>query len=420
MRYFINLIRMGFLAASGLWLVWLGGCESAAGPCLTGKIAQDPGPCGHGLAVVNTDYIRSELTVLGLDGQILSQSLLPSAQDPKSGGPLLSGDLIVPLSPSQGGEIVVIDRSYGKINWIDPFQARVIHSAETGIEFKSNPHDYLKISAEKAYVSRYEPNTKPNQKPLDEGSDILIIDPADGQMLGRIDLTPAMAGEDPAFFPRPDRMLRAGDRVYTLLQGYSLDFVESAESRVAVIDIHTDSIIDVFILKGLHGCGAMDISPQQSEIAIGCSGEFAGDSLPTLDQSGLALLSLGSPMTEIKRWMASEFGAGAIGLSLAYVADGRIVFSTLGFADYMTGNKVNDLAIELDMNTNKFDTLIQSEPFSLGDVRCAAACSACFIADTAVPGVHRFLPDSQLSLKSTGPVPIQSCSGHPPRFLGIF
>lgn len=413
-----------FRMLCGLALVFcLGACESAGTPCGQSGIPAQTGSCGLGLAVVNTDYVTTELSALAFDGGILSRSLASSAQAGTQGRGLLSGDAVLPLSSPGTGEIIIIDREYNKIEWIDPQKALPVRSAAASIEFKSNPHDYLNISNTKAYLSRYEPNLNtPAPMSLDEGSDILVLDPQNGGMLSRIDMMPAMKGEDPAFFARPDRMIRIGDRVYVLLQGYSLDFIESAESRVVVIDTLTDSIIETFILKGLHGCSALALAPEEDEIAVGCSGEFAGDSLPTLEQSGLVLLSVAPPLSEKRRWMAVEIGAGPLGLSLSYAAKGHIVFSTLGLLDYLSGEQVDDVAIELDTNTGVFRTLLSAEPFSLGDIRCAPLCSSCFIADSKAQNgaVHMFLVNADGSLSAPQTIPTDSCSGHPPRYLGIF
>lgn len=396
------------------------GCASPEPVCISTPVSAEPGPCGRGLSVVQTDYDRTEITALGLDGRVLSELLFSSYDE--NGGRVLSGDVVLPLSPEQSGEIVLIDRAFGYIDRIDPSKAGLLKQATTSLEFHSNPHDYLRLSDTKAYVSRFEPNTKPMPAALDEGSDLLILDPSSGQMLGRIDLVPAMAGEDPAFFPRPDRMIQINDRVYVLLQGYSLDFLTSAESRVVAIDVQSDSIVDVFVLKGLHGCSALSASPSAGELAVGCSGEFAGDSLPTLEQSGLVLLSAAGKLEEKQRWMAADIGAGPLGLSLAYASDGLLLFSTLGYVDFESEKSLDDMAIALNINTGVFQTLLQAPAFALGDVRCAPSCGACFVADaqTREGAVHRFLLNTSGGLDHAEIIPMHACSGLPPRYLGFF
>ena len=110
------------------------------------------------------------------------------------------------------------------------------------------PFPTLWHSAHKAYVTRYETNGNPTADPsdLDEGDDLLVIDPTDVRILGRISVSsyatsPPEGGTTQA---RPDHGVLAGDRVYVTLNSISADFSVTGPGRVLVIDPATDTVTE--------------------------------------------------------------------------------------------------------------------------------------------------------------------------------
>ncbi len=95
----------------------------------------------------------------------------------------------------------------------------------------SNPQDIVVVSPDKAYVT------------LMERDYVLVLDPADGAELGRIDLS-ALADADG--FPEAAEMVRVGDRVYVAIQRLDRDsfWAPVGDSYLAIIDIHTDEIVN--------------------------------------------------------------------------------------------------------------------------------------------------------------------------------
>src|SRR5438046_7877171 len=93
-----------------LWLSLLAACGATrVAPDSQGASVQ-PGPCGRGLVVVQTEYQSSNVSLLGFDGQVLSESLLSSGTASSGFGVRLSGDVVTPSSAQDGAEIVLIDR----------------------------------------------------------------------------------------------------------------------------------------------------------------------------------------------------------------------------------------------------------------------------------------------------------------------
>jgi hypothetical protein len=71
----------------------------------------------------------------------------------------------------------------------------------------ANPHDVVIISDSKAYVTRYGKNAAPGSR-IEDGDDLLMVDPRDGTVGGRIDLsayasTDALIGRRPPPGPNP-------------------------------------------------------------------------------------------------------------------------------------------------------------------------------------------------------------------------
>ena len=61
-------------------------------------------------------------------------------------------------------------------------------SVKGGTFQQPNPHDVVIVSDSKAYVTRYEKNGAASPTPTAAGDDVLIIDPRNGNVAGRIDL----------------------------------------------------------------------------------------------------------------------------------------------------------------------------------------------------------------------------------------
>jgi hypothetical protein len=299
-------------------------------------------------------------------------------------------------------------------------------SVATG--FAANPRDYWLLSPSKAYVTRYDPNLDPGRQPMDEGSDVVIVDPEARTVVGRIDMTPTLANEPAGYFPRPDRLLGiddgALDGVLVLLGGYSSDFLSSLASRVGWIDPDRDSLDQTVVLEGMHGCTAMALSPSGNRVAVACSGEFAGDSVTTLAESGIVILSLHDGVKETRRFPAAKFGKNPVGGTVAYASDTRIVFTTFGQFDDKGESLREDALVQLDVEAGDFEVLLRSDgrPFTLGDVRCAPTCGVCYVADAKRSGgvIHRFVMGEDGGLGARSEIVVDRTIGLPPRNLGWF
>lgn len=407
------------------------GCNAPAPPEDTGGTDAPEGPCGIGAVVISSDYQSTSVGLLSWDGAVLSASIASSASAPLVLSAPLSGDVTAPTMSLRGGRLALIDRSASALTWLDARRGEVTGQLSVATGFTANPQDYIEVSPVKAYVPRLEPNLAPGAQPLDGGSDVLVVDPEARALVGRVDLAPAMAGEAPAFHPRPSRTALVEDSLYVLLTASTLSFLETAASRLVEIDARDDAIKAVTLLDGLHGCTGFAVSPSGARLAVVCSGSFGGDSTANLAEAGVVILARGQEdddgLVEERRWTAAELGEGSPGFSVAFASEDTILFTTLG-RDAIGGERpVDDTLTAVDLSGGAPGVLLRSKelPFSLGEVRCAAACGRCLVADAETDGgvVHRFdvgAGGGSRALVHAGAFHVDPRVGLPPRYLGAF
>ncbi len=381
------------------------------------------GPCGRGLLVVESDYQSSNVSVLGFDGSVLSASLASSSTEASGFGVALSGDVVPPSTQQSGSEIVLIDRyPAGVLRYLELSSARVTAELSVATGFKSNPHDYLALSAHKAYVTRYEANPNPGQEPFDAGADVLIIDPSQPAISGRIDLAPALEGEPTGFSAHPGQLLEVSGRVFVLLASYADDYSSGVTSRLAELDPDADRLVATLLLDGLRGCDGLALAPNGKQLAVSCTGDDLRSTQPKLDGSGLALVDISGAPRVLKLVAAADLGTDPVGFALDYAAPGRLFFSTLGHFDDSGAAAAQDTFLLLDTESARTHVVLQSlsQPFSLGGIRCALGCGACFATDAERAGgsVLRFNVDANGDLGTPQMVRAETRIGLPPRYLG--
>ena len=425
------------LALLGLGL----GCGAPTPPAGTGGVSLAMGRCGRGLAVVQSDYQSSNVTLTDLSGKVVSSSFISSASSDTALSAPLSGDVIVPTAVNLSDELVLVDRYPASVlTWVMLETAEVRAQLEVGTGFAANPQDYLPLGDDKAYVSRYESNPLAGREAYDEGGDVLVIDPRAPAIVGRIDMTPAMA-DAPGFLPRVGRMVALDRRVFVLLLAYSADFVTSAPSRIVTLDADSDTIVGVTVLDGLHGCWGLALGPRRDEagqpfatpaLAVSCPGSFGGDASATVAEAGLVVLSTEPAVpVEVVRHMADALVGQPLGAGLDFVSPDRLLVTTMGsFAD---GNAPAqpDRLLEVSVTDGLAREVLRSDsqPFELGELRCATmldvqdpaddGCGACFLADGERTRLARLVDDG-LEVAHDASIEMDHRIGLPPRGVGRF
>jgi hypothetical protein len=398
------------------WLVLLAcaACNVPEPPGSTGGTDEPLGPCGRGFSVISSDFLSSNVSLVALDGRVLSSSFVSSATPSVALSAAISNDVVFPTSPQLGDDIVLIDR-FGTdvLTWVTVADAGV--SQQLSLSEKTNPHDIVVVNEHKAYVTRFDPGGP------HEGNDVAIIDPSVPRALGRISLDPAMAGEDPRFLARPSRAVLVGGKLIVALEAYTLSFDDSASSRVVAIDPATDTILETLVLDGLEGCDGLAVAADDDRIALSCLGSFGGTLVATLEQSGVVVLGTAGGLREIARFPAADLADSPLGYGLAFASPNLLLGISSGFDAEAS---IASTAFELDLETGQVRSVAESAPVGGGeggivDVQCAADCGVCAVADS-FRGVLTHYALDQGRLARGRDIRVDENIGLPPQRLGRF
>lgn len=260
-----------------------------------------------GIAVVNSDYQSASVSFLDRDGNLLKDGCFNSGSGGPSLSTTLSGDVALPTQLSLGGPVVVVDRQNASLTWLDPATCKPLGQLAVGTGFASNPHDYVWLSPNKAYVPRFKNNlaATPDPGDFDDGSDLLIIDPSQPKIVGSIDLKPfAPAGT----LPMADRALLAGGMVYVSLNAISDDFSTYGIGRIVMVDPASDQVVGTIDTPGVKNCGAMTYVAAENRLLVACNGDYAAGPQQA-DSSAIVVIDLGLDPPAV----VSQVSAAAVG-----------------------------------------------------------------------------------------------------------
>lgn len=396
--------------------------ESGSDAGADAGIEAPPSRDWRGGLVVNGDYVSISVSVVDTEAEVLSEVLISSGSMAPELNLALSGDVVLPASATFGDEAVLIDRSNAVLTWVELGTAEVRAQLDVGPGFDSNPHDYLQIAEDKAYVARFAENGDPGQEDFDSGSDLLVIDPSIPEMVGSIDLTGIV---EEGFPPGPEQMVYAGGQVHVLLVGLAPDFSDIATARLVSIDPELDEVTQTLTFDGMRNCGSLAVSPNGEQVAVGCTGFFRQDPADGWPDAGVVVLSVGSNLEEVTRFDSSLFqycvddACQNTQLSgLTWISDEYLAASTFGASFGGPNMDVNypAMLVQLDVEAAEATTLLEAGAFDLGRPRCFD--DACLVTDAA-NGLYRFeIGDDGLSESTLHSV--DQTIGLPPRSLQRF
>ena len=263
-----------------------GAGEDAAAP--DASAATTPPPM-TGLAVLNSDFSTTSLSILDATGALVRADCVDSATGSTgSATKTISGDAALPSQPQLGGNVVVIDRGNVALTFVDASTCTIVHQILVpGV--RTDPHDVVMLGSHKAYVTRYDLNLAATDPSL-AGNDVAVIDPTTGALTGRIDLdayASPVAGA--TILARPDRALLVDGRVIVSLDEIDQGFATYGEGKLVVVDPATDAVTAAVALTGLANCEGMTYVDSQKTLLVVCGGPFGG---PT-SESGIAVVDLG-------------------------------------------------------------------------------------------------------------------------------
>lgn len=388
-------------------------CDVTAVAVGTGGVDAD-----HGLIALLSDYSSVQIALLGPDGRSRSDSFLSSGSAPTSGLAFaFSGDTVLPSSPSASGEVVLIDRfGTNVISWANPRTAEVRTQLAVGTGFESNPRDYLELSPQKAYVSRWGENSAPGSEPFDAGGNVLVIDPSVPEISGSIEMP-----RENGLPPRPSSLTRLGSTAIVVLQRIARDFATTGESRLIGISTDSDQIVWTLPVSGFKGCGKATPSPSGRKLAVACTGDIdPRGRLKNAGETGIVVFdATRSPPLESGRFAQESLGAG-LQSELAFASEALIVAKT----QTAVGEDAHNQLLSLDLDSGEVRTLSTAAPDARGRgqgiVYGGVYCNPddlCLLADGDTKTVRRF--DVAGDLSELSPTQIGG-AGLPPLALGAY
>jgi hypothetical protein len=382
--------------------------------------ATDAGPPGanipraRGFYVYSVDYNNSlSIGAVGVDGSILSKSLLSSGSDVPGLSLPLGTDAVPATQVQSGDDLIVIDRTNHAIDWLS-LSAEVTNQVGVGLgDFAANPYDYLQVSPELGFVSRYETNAAPGNAEYDESGDLLAINPETKQIVGRVDFN-YLAEEVEGLQPRPTKMVAYDGKIYVVLGMLDSGFTPLTDSLLAQVDPNTLEVTATLGL-GLTNCEDISMAPQGGLVAIVCKGGWAD--VPVTVNSGIVLVDL----TKAEPSIATTYGAADLAeaaiSTLSFASETSILFSSYG-STYPT--VVPDRAFTLDLTDGSVsEPVLEAGAYQLGHIRCAAEQSVCVVANADTFAVEFFdVEEGGVSHNQT--VEFDADLGLPPRYIGVF
>lgn len=385
-----------------------------------GGTSSTGGGIGSGIAVIDSDYMSTVLSLANPDDDMLAKDdCLDSGSVTASLSMALSGDVVIPTSRQPSGELVLIDRTNAALDYLVPTSCTVARQLSVATGFYSNPHDVLGLSMTKAYVTRYEANAMAGKTDDDGGNDLLIINPSTGAITGRIDLAASNTMVNGKVVEaRPDRLLLANGSVFVVLGEASEDYKTLGTGKVAVIDPASDKVTSTIDLGAVKGCSSLDYDDHSKMLVVACGGDY-NDPTTQVSTSALVLLDVSGAPKIAKTIAASATGNAPMSAdALAFVGDGFVLTATDG--DFSTVNDtVWAVSIASGAATKVF---VADNSYTIGSIVWSAVKQQAFVTDASMtkPLIHVIDVSNPAAMKETASFVANPKSGLPPRQIAWY
>ncbi len=386
---------------------------------LDGAVLDGGAAVPRGIAVVHSDYQSSSVSLLDRDGNLVKDGCFNSG----TGGPGLSmtltGDVALPSQIASGSTVPIVDRGNATLTWLDAATCAPLRQMSVGTGFAANPHDYVELAPDKAYVPRYQPNgsATPAANDFDDGNDLLIIDPGKGTIVGRIDLVPfAPAG----VLPRADRALLIDGKVYVSLNAADAKFSKYSIGRIVMVDPSTDQVVASIDIPGAKNCGAMTYLAGEKKLLVACGGDYGAGAAQAASSAIVTLDMSVSPPVVTATLTAASLGAQPFSNSTVAALDG---VTSLAVATGDFSNVPPDALWLLGPGGVPSSKAFQSsEAFSLGAVLVDTERGRVFVTDgtTQTPASVRVFASAAGTLQQVAEVKTNPTQKLPPRGLAWF
>ncbi|HRE92495.1 MAG TPA: hypothetical protein PK095_25485, partial [Myxococcota bacterium] len=220
------------------------------------------------LVAIATDYLSTSVSLLHADGTPCERDVLTSGSRPPGLLTALSGDVVLPSTPSNKGVVNLLDRYPNGVLTelaLDPVQ--VVAQTRLSPGFAGNPQDLLELADASLLVTRLESLPEGG-----DGSDLVVLD-ASRNLTRRVDLA---AFSDQGLDPMPTRLVPAGPLLFVGLTHMSRgDFAQTGPGRVLGLDPTTLEVLAQLDLPELTNCG--QLASVNDSLWVICAGHFRAD-----------------------------------------------------------------------------------------------------------------------------------------------
>jgi hypothetical protein len=278
-----------------------GGVAGAGGAAGSGGAGGLAPPVTAGLVVLNSDFSSTSISLLNTQGGLVRADCVHSTGS-GAGSQTISGDVALPSQAQRGGHIVLLDRGNAALTFVNPTTCAIDRqlSVKGGAFQRPNPHDVVIVSDSKAYVTRYDKNGAAAPPPTATGDDILVIDPRDGTVRGRIDLSSyASQVAGTTIQARPDRAIIAAGKVVVTLNNMNGTFSAFGDGGLVIIDPATDTVAQHVPLTGVKNCEGLDYIAATKTVLVACNGSFT--SAEQTLESGVAVVNMATTPATVTR-----------------------------------------------------------------------------------------------------------------------
>ena len=231
---------------------------------------------------------------------------------------LVSSDPVLRLTH---GAVFAVNRfTFDNLQRLDPsLDFRTTWQA--GVGSGSNPQDVLLPSAEKGYVSRYEPPY----------NDVAVFDPGTGEILSTIPLGELAENTDGT--PRASRLVLADGTVFVGLQDIDRSFLEFGEGKLAVIDPLLDEVVGSIPLGGVNPWEIEVVYGEdgRTRLYVALAGVFGSQEL----SGGIVVVDVTNRAVERLALDDDDAGGNIGGLALASERLGYVIVTDESFLNHV-------------------------------------------------------------------------------------
>ncbi len=312
--------------------------------------APDAGP--PRLAALHSDYTgSSSISLLDASGRIASADWLSGATLPVGLAPVLGSDVVFPSEQRYQGRLTFIDRlGLDRITAVEigvPTQ-NVVSFSTVGVTqssqhrnatYRPNPQDAFRLSDGTWLVTRPEPKrgsasgdpgAAEGPSSAGDGDDIVRLDPASGDLLGRLDLSTL---RDDGLWARPARFAPLGGSLLAVgLWHLSGDYQVAGPGRIALMDYARWALVQNVDLTPFANCG--EVAAYADTLFVLCRGTPFATPDQRQGSSGIVQLTWAEGRLGERRRFHPRVPTEAPSLGLLPLSRDRVLFVAEG--DFLT------------------------------------------------------------------------------------